>query len=44
MIGQIASLWRHPVKGFTPERLTEAQRIPDELTRLGGMFGARGDS
>jgi hypothetical protein len=24
MTGRIASLWRHPVKGFTPERLTEA--------------------
>ena len=21
MTGQLASLWRHPVKGFTPERL-----------------------
>ncbi|MDB5481246.1 MAG: hypothetical protein JWO83_2299 [Caulobacteraceae bacterium] len=24
MTGRIATLWRHPVKGFTPERLTEA--------------------
>ena len=24
MTGRIASLWRHPVKGFTPERLAEA--------------------
>src|SRR5580704_8009618 len=24
MIGRIDSLWRHPVKGFTPERLGEA--------------------
>ena len=24
MIGRIASLWRHPVKGFTPERVAEA--------------------
>ncbi len=24
MIGRIASLWRHPVKGFTPERMAEA--------------------
>jgi uncharacterized protein len=24
MIGRIDSLWRHPVKGFTPERLMEA--------------------
>jgi hypothetical protein len=30
--GRIASLWRHPVKGFTPERLAEA-----ELT-AGGYF------
>ena len=32
MIGRIASLWRHPVKGFTPERLDEAE-IP-----AGGFF------
>ena len=32
MIGQIASLWRHPVKGFTPERLTEA------VLNAGGYF------
>jgi uncharacterized protein YcbX len=24
MTGRIATLWRHPVKGFTPERLSEA--------------------
>lgn len=24
LAGQVASLWRHPVKGFTPERLSEA--------------------
>ena len=32
MIGQLASLWRHPVKGFTPERLTEA------VLNAGGYF------
>ena len=30
--GRIASLWRHPVKGFTPERLTRADLSP------GGFF------
>jgi hypothetical protein len=32
MIGQLVSLWRHPVKGFTPERLTEA------VLNAGGYF------
>lgn len=30
--GRIASLWRYPVKGFTPERLTGASLVP------GGFF------
>jgi hypothetical protein len=32
MTGRINSLWRHPVKGFTPERLTEA------TLEAGGFF------
>jgi hypothetical protein len=32
MIGRIESLWRHPVKGFTPERLESATLTP------GGFF------
>ena len=32
MTGRIASLWRHPVKGFTPERLESAALAP------GGFF------
>ena len=32
MTGRIASLWRHPVKGFTPERLRSAQ------LEAGGFF------
>ena len=32
MIGVIDSLWRHPVKGFTPERLAQATLSP------GGFF------
>ena len=32
MIGQIVSLWRHPVKGFTPERLSKA------VLNAGGYF------
>jgi uncharacterized protein YcbX len=29
MAGRIAALWRHPVKGFTPERLAEATLVTD---------------
>lgn len=32
MTGRIASLWRHPVKGFTPERL------PSARLEVGGYF------
>ena len=32
MTGQIASIWRHPVKGFTPERL------PSARLETGGYF------
>ena len=32
MLGRIQSLWRHPVKGFTPERLNEANLL------AGGFF------
>ena len=29
MVGRVASLHRHPVKGFTPERLAEVRLAPD---------------
>ena len=31
MTGRIASLWRHPVKGFTPERIAEAVHLAAQL-------------
>ncbi len=38
MTGQIQSLWRHPVKGFTPERLEAAALTPGGYFPCDRMF------
>ena len=36
--GVVSSLWRHPVKGFTPESVTEALLTKDDFFPFDRLF------
>jgi uncharacterized protein YcbX len=38
MEGYVQSLWRHPIKGFTPERLTTAELVADACFPCDRLF------